>query len=82
MSMASEKVFMLPELLERVLVGLSLEELFVFQRVNSTFRDTIRRSKDAQITMRLAPSDTCESCGATRISYGGGPSSEQSCHCD
>ncbi|KAK3712109.1 hypothetical protein LTR37_009200 [Vermiconidia calcicola] len=58
---AAARVFAVPELLELILLqlgqhdtGTELEDLFLFQSVNKTFRDTIQQSKKLQVLMSLA----------------------------
>lgn len=50
---AAQKVFSITELLENVLIHLPLQDLFAFQRINSTFRSTIEDSKDLRQAMCL-----------------------------
>lgn len=50
-----QKVFGLPELLENILMHLPVEKIFSFQRINSTFHDTVKDSKDVRKAMCLEP---------------------------
>ncbi|KAK3707341.1 hypothetical protein LTR37_012185 [Vermiconidia calcicola] len=61
MPSAAARTFAVPELLELILlqlgqhdIGHELEDLFLFQSVNRTFRDTIQQSKKLQVLMSLA----------------------------
>ena len=49
----AEKVFAIPELLENILVGFDARRLFCLQRVNSTFKKTIRSSPALMGKMQL-----------------------------
>ncbi|KAF2167702.1 hypothetical protein M409DRAFT_21855 [Zasmidium cellare ATCC 36951] len=49
----TEKVFALPELVENILKFLPIDDLFIFQRVNSTFHDTIKDFKAIRQAMHL-----------------------------
>lgn len=44
----SAKVFAIPELLEQILLHLPQQDILRYQRMNSTFRDAIKQSKDIQ----------------------------------
>ncbi|KAK4494044.1 hypothetical protein PRZ48_015231 [Zasmidium cellare] len=52
-STAAQRVLNLPELLESVIMSLPIEDMFAFQRINSTFRDTIKDCKAIRQAMHL-----------------------------
>lgn len=57
MATPSEKVLALPELLENILHYLDVKQLFVIQRVNSTFKSTISTTKSLRRIIFLEPYD-------------------------
>ncbi|PPJ57345.1 hypothetical protein CBER1_01417 [Cercospora berteroae] len=57
---ARSKVFALPELVEKILEFVDTMHLFRLQRVNTSFKDTITRSKTLRKCMFLEPWDTIE----------------------
>ncbi|GIZ37554.1 hypothetical protein CKM354_000099800 [Cercospora kikuchii] len=57
---ARSKVFALPELVEKILEFVDTMDLFRLQRVNTSFKDTITRSKALRKHMFLEPWDTIE----------------------
>jgi hypothetical protein len=52
-STASAKVFAIPELLDHILADIDMKQLFVLQRVNSTFEAVISGSKQLRQNMWL-----------------------------
>lgn len=57
---ARSKVFALPELVEKILEFVDTMDLFRLQRVNTSFKDIITRSKALRKCMFLEPWDTIE----------------------
>ncbi|KAK3723746.1 hypothetical protein LTR37_001627 [Vermiconidia calcicola] len=63
---AVAKVFGIPELLEQILLKLDMHELFLFEGVNTVFRDILHSSKAIRTAMYLeASTKACETANPT-----------------
>jgi len=52
---AAQLVLSIPEILEQILLSLFMKDVFVFQRINKTWRDTIQNSPSLQRKLFLTP---------------------------